>query len=73
MLPVTLVLPKTVTRNALQKLIKVDKKLIDRPGKASELIRQLVQIGFGKLTSEEAKGKAWDRKRLFNIGKFGAT
>ena len=39
----------------------------------SELIRQLVQIRFGELTSEEAKGKAWDRKRLFHTGKFGTT
>ena len=28
---------------------------------------------FGELTSEEAKGKAWDRKRLFNTGRFGTT
>jgi hypothetical protein len=32
-----------------------------------------VQIRFGELTSEEAKGKAWDRKRLFNTGRFGTT
>jgi hypothetical protein len=39
----------------------------------SELIRQLVQIRFGELTSEEAKGKTWDKKRLFNTAKFGTT
>ena len=39
----------------------------------SELIRQLVQIRFGELTSEEAKGKSWDKKRLFNTAKFGTT
>jgi hypothetical protein len=59
---------------SLQKLRKIDKKLHGRPGyQVSELIRQLVQIRFGELTSEEAKGKAWDRKRLFNTGKFGTT
>ena len=59
---------------SLQKLRKVDKKLHGRPGyQVSELIRQLVQIRFGELTSEEAKGKAWDRKRLFNTGRFGTT
>jgi hypothetical protein len=56
---------------SLQKLRKVDKKLHGRPGyQVSELIRQLVQIRFGELTSEEAKGKAWDRKRLFYTGSF---
>jgi hypothetical protein len=39
----------------------------------SELIRQLVQIRFGELTSEEAKGKAWDRRRLFDTAEFGTT
>jgi len=32
---------------------------------ASELVRQLVQIRAGEPTSEEAKGKAWDRQRTF--------
>jgi hypothetical protein len=32
-----------------------------------------VQIRFGELTSEEAKGKAWVRKRLFHTGRFGTT
>jgi len=59
---------------SLQELRKVDKKLHGRHGyQVSELIRQLVQIRFGELTSEEAKGKAWDRKRLFHTGRFGTT
>ena len=32
---------------------------------ASELVRQLVQIRAGEPTSEEAKGKAWDRQQTF--------
>ena len=32
-----------------------------------------MQIRFGELTSEEAKGKTWDKKRLFNTAKFGTT
>jgi hypothetical protein len=56
------------------KLRETDKKLHGRDGYlVSELIRQLVQIRFGELTSEEAKGKAWDQKRLFNTAKFGTT
>jgi hypothetical protein len=59
---------------SIQKLREIDKKLHGRDGYlVSELIRQLVQIRFGELTSEEAKGKAWDRKRLFNTAEFGTT
>jgi hypothetical protein len=59
---------------SMQKLRETDKRLHGRDGYlVSELIRQLVQIRFGELTSEEAKGKAWDRKRLFNTSKFGTT
>jgi hypothetical protein len=59
---------------SMQKLRETDKKLHGRDGYlVSELIRQLVQIRFGELTSEEAKGKAWDRRRLFNTAKFGTT
>jgi hypothetical protein len=59
---------------SMQKLRETDKKLHGRDGYlVSELIRQLVQIRFGELTSEEAKGKAWDQKRLFNTAKFGTT
>jgi hypothetical protein len=59
---------------SMQKLKETDKRLHGRSGYlVSELIRQLVQIRFGELTSEEAKGKAWDRKRLFDTAKFGTT
>jgi hypothetical protein len=62
------------TITSMQKLKETDKKLHGRDGYlVSELIRQLVQIRFGELTSEEAKGKAWDRKRLFNTAEFGTT
>jgi len=59
---------------SMQKLQETDKRLHGRDGYlVSELIRQLVQIRFGELTSEEAKGKAWDQNRLFNTTKFGTT
>jgi hypothetical protein len=59
---------------SMQKLRETDKKLHGRDGYlVSELIRQVVQIRFGELTSEEAKGKAWDRRRLFNTARFGTT
>jgi hypothetical protein len=59
---------------SMQKLRETDKRLHGRDGYlVSELIRQLVQIRFGELTSEEAKGKAWDKKRLFNTTKYGTT
>jgi hypothetical protein len=59
---------------SMQKLKEIDKRLHGRDGYlVSELIRQVVQIRFGELTSEEAKGKAWDRLRLFNTSKFGTT
>jgi hypothetical protein len=59
---------------SMQKLRETDKRLHGRDGYlVSELIRQVVQIRFGELTSEEAKGKAWDRQRLFNVSKFGTT
>ncbi|MBV9298270.1 MAG: hypothetical protein JO066_04780 [Verrucomicrobia bacterium] len=59
---------------SMQKLKETDKRLHGRNGYlVSELIRQLVQIRFGELTSEEAKGKAWDRQRVFNTAKFGTT
>jgi hypothetical protein len=59
---------------SIQKLRETDKKLHSRDGYlVSELIRQLVQIRFGELMSEEAKGKAWYRKRLFNTAEFGTT
>ena len=59
---------------SMQRLRETDKRLHGRDGYlVSELIRQLVQIRFGELTSEEAKGKAWDKKRLFNTAKYGTT
>lgn len=59
---------------SIQRLRETDKKLHGRDGYlVSELIRQLVQIRFGELTSEEAKGRAWDRKRVFDAKKFGTT
>ncbi|MBV8377070.1 MAG: hypothetical protein JO279_08700 [Verrucomicrobia bacterium] len=59
---------------SMQKLKETDERLHGRSGYlVSELIRQLVQIRFGELTSEEAKGKAWDRKRLFDTAKFGTS
>jgi hypothetical protein len=62
------------TIDSLEKLRQTDKRLHGRDGyMASELIRQLVQIRFGELTSEEAKGKAWDKHRLFWTGPFGTT
>jgi hypothetical protein len=58
----------------MEKLRQTDKKLHGRDGYlVSELIRQIVQIRIGELTSEEAKGKAWDKNRIFNVAKFGTT
>jgi hypothetical protein len=37
------------------------------------LIRQLIQIRFGEPLSEEAKGKAWDKNRVFKLGDYGTT
>jgi hypothetical protein len=59
---------------SMEKLRQIDKRLHGRDGYlVSELIRQIVQIRIGELTSEEAKGKAWDKNRIFNITKFGTT
>lgn len=35
--------------------------------------RQLVQIRIGEPTSEEAKGAAWDKNRIFHLGRFATT
>jgi hypothetical protein len=60
--------------NSMEKLRKADKKYHGRDGYlVSELIRQLVQIRCGEPTSEEAKGKAWDKNRIFYVGNFGTT
>ena len=62
------------TINSMEKLQTADKKYHGRDGYlVSELIRQLVQIRFGEPTSEEAKGKAWDKNRIFYVGVFGTT
>jgi hypothetical protein len=59
---------------SMEKLREMDKKLHGRDGYlVSELIRQLVQIRIGELTSEEAKGTAWDKNRIFYVGRFGST
>jgi hypothetical protein len=58
----------------IEDLRQVDRNRHGRDGYiVSELIRQLIQIRFGELLSEEAKGKAWDRNRLFSLGEFGTT
>jgi hypothetical protein len=60
--------------NCMEKLKLTDKKLHGRNGYlVSELIRQLVQIRFGEPLSEEAKGKAWDKNRVFRVGGYGTT
>jgi hypothetical protein len=62
------------TITSMEKLRAMDKKLHGMDGYlVSELIRQLVQIRIGELTSEEAKGTAWDKNRIFYVGRFGTT
>jgi hypothetical protein len=62
------------TITSMEKLRETDRKLHGQDGYlATELIRQLVQINFGELTSEEAKGNAWDKHRIFNVGDLGTT
>jgi hypothetical protein len=59
---------------SMDKLRQTDKRLHGRDGYlVSELIRQIVQIRIGELTSEEAKGRAWDKNRIFNVARFGNT
>ncbi len=58
----------------MEDLRQVDRNRQGRDGyMVSELVRQLIQIRFGELLSEEAKGKAWDKNRLFSLGEFGTT
>jgi hypothetical protein len=58
----------------MDELRQVDRNRHGRDGyMVSELIRQLIQIRFGELLSEEAKGKAWDKNRLFSLGEFRTT
>ena len=62
------------TITSMESLRETDRKLHERDEYfAIELIRQLVQIRLGDLTSEEAKGNAWDRHRIFRVGNFGTT
>ena len=62
------------TINSLQKLQQADRKYHGRDGYlVCELIRQVTQIRFGELMSEEAKGKAWDKHRIFFVGEYGTT
>ena len=62
------------TISSMEKLRRADNKYHGRDGYlVSELIRQLVQIRFGEPTSEEAKGGAWDKNRIFYVGNFGTT
>jgi hypothetical protein len=57
---------------SMERLKETDRRLHGRDGYlATELIRQLVQIRCGELTSEEARGKAWDKHRVFRVGSFG--
>ncbi len=59
---------------SMERLKQTDRKLHGRDGYlAIELIRQLVQIRCGELTSEEAKGSAWDKHRIFYVGNLGTT
>lgn len=62
------------TINSMEKLRSADQEYHGRDGYlVSELIRQLVQIRFGEPTTEEAKGNAWDKNRIFYVGNFGTT
>jgi hypothetical protein len=62
------------TINSMERLKATDRRLHGRDGYlAIELIRQLVQIRRGELTSEEARGNAWDKHRIFYVGNFGTT
>jgi len=58
----------------MEELRQVDRNRHGRDGyMVSELIRQLIQIRFGEPLSEEAKGKAWDKNRVFSLTEFGTT
>ncbi|MBV9392766.1 MAG: hypothetical protein JOY96_12845 [Verrucomicrobia bacterium] len=58
----------------IERLRETDRRCHGRDGyMVSELIRQLVQIRFGEMLSEEAKGSAWDKYRVFNVGDFGTA
>jgi hypothetical protein len=62
------------TIDSIEKLKQADQKYHGRDGYLiCELIRQVTQIRFGELMSEEAKGKAWDKHRVFFVGEYGTT
>jgi hypothetical protein len=62
------------TISSLEKLRRTDLKYHGRDGYlVCELIRQVAQIRFGELMSEEAKGRAWDKHRIFFVGEYGTT
>jgi len=62
------------TINCIEKLRQADRKYHGREGYlVCELIRQVTQIRLGELMSEEAKGKAWDKHRIFFVGEYGTT
>jgi hypothetical protein len=62
------------TINSIEKLNQADRKYHGRDGYlVCELIRQVTQIRFGELMSEEAKGNAWDKHRIFFVGEYGTT
>jgi hypothetical protein len=52
----------------MEELRQTDRKYHGREGYlVIELIRQIAQIRFGELMSEEANGRAWDRHRTFSV------
>src|SRR6201987_1932814 len=60
--------------NRIEKLRQADQKYHGREGYlVCELIRQVTQIRLGEWMSEEAKGKAWDKHRIFFVGEYGTT
>jgi hypothetical protein len=62
------------TISSIEKLKQADRKYHGRDGYLiCELIRQVTQIRFGELMSEEAKGKAWDKQHIFFVGEYGTT
>jgi len=62
------------TINSIEKLKQTDRKYHGRDGYlVCELVRQVTQIRFGDLMSEEAKGKSWDKHRIFFVGEYGTT
>lgn len=62
------------TINSIEKLRQADQKHHGRDGYlVCELVRQVTQIRLGELMSEEAKGKAWDKHRIFFVGEYGTT